>query len=134
MISNEALADRKWGRYPGLRRLFAKYPVPDGVYGWSSVSDNTSAWIGRLIEIVATIRANMKELEEIPQQPSEEAALLHELRTLRGELRHASDILTNLGDELNGALETLHKAAAAKEMETFMRKREADNEARRNRV
>jgi hypothetical protein len=134
MISNEALADRKWGRYPELRKLFEKHPVPPEVYGWTSVSDNTPARIGRLIEIVATIQANMKDLEAIAPQSTESYALFDELHALKREIRHTADILTNLGNELNGAVELLHKAAAAKERETIMRKREADNEARRNRV
>ena len=76
----------------------------------------------------------MKDLEAIAPQSTESSTLLDELHALKSEIRHASDILTNLGNELNGASEMLHKAAAAKEKETVMRKREADNEARRNKV
>jgi hypothetical protein len=117
MISNEALADRKWGRYPELRKLFEKHPVPPEVYGRTSVSDNTPARIGRLIEIVATIQANMKDLEAIAPQSKESSTLLDELHTLKSEIRHATNILTNLGNELNGAAELLHRAAAAQEDE-----------------
>jgi len=134
MISKEGLAERKWGRYPELRKLFEKHPVPPEVYGWSSVSDNTPARIGRLIEIVTTIQANMKDLEAIAPQSTESSTLLDELHALKSEIRHASDILTHLGNELNGAAEMLHEAAAAKEKETIMRKRATYNEARNSRV
>jgi hypothetical protein len=113
MISNEALAERKWGRYPELRKVFEKYPVPNGVYGWSSVSDNTPAWIGRLIEMVATIRSHEKELELVPRELVDPSRLFHDLHELRSEIRHASEFVAHLGAELDDAMQTVHAAATA---------------------
>jgi hypothetical protein len=117
MISNEALADRKWGRYPELRKLFEKHPVPSEVYGWSSVSDNAPARISRLIEVVATIREHAKELEVVPREVADPARLFHDLDELRSEIRGASKFIERLGTQLDEVLQAAHEAAAAQEDE-----------------
>ena len=117
MISKEGLAERKWGQYPELRKLFEKYPVPDGVYGWSSASDNASAWLARLIEIVATIREHAKELEVVPREVADPSRLFHDLHELRSEIRRASEFIAHLGTQLDEAMQAAHEAAAAQEDE-----------------
>lgn len=117
MISNEARAERKWGRYPELRKLFEKYPVPDGVYGWSSVSDNAPARIGRLIELVATVQAHAKELEAVPREVADPSKVFHELYQLRSEIRSASQFIAGLNEELDDAMQALHRAATAQKDE-----------------
>lgn len=110
MISNEARADRKWGHFPELRKLFEKYPVPMEVYGWSSVSDNMAAWIGRLIEIAATIDANAKELSEECLEPLDLNALSRDLEQLRGEIHSAAREIDRLDTQINTMGEVLHRA------------------------
>ena len=100
MISNEALADRKWGAFPELRKLFEQYPVPPDVYGHSSVSDNMASRIGRLIEIVATVEANTEKLSEEFLKAAEPKAILSDLERLHSFIRSASRSIEDLNDHL----------------------------------
>lgn len=115
MISHQGLAERKWGNFPELRKLFEQYPVPMEVYGWSSVSDNTAAWIGRLIEIAATINANAKELSEEILGSVDAAALSHDLEHLRGQIRCAAREIECLDARLHAMSEVLHRVYSLNE-------------------
>jgi hypothetical protein len=129
MISKEGLDERKWGHFPELRKIFEKYPVPDGVHGWTSVSDNTPAWIGRLIEIVATVRVHAEDLESIPQETADLAKLAEDLHELRAEIRHAAELVADLGAELDNPMQAVHRAAAAQEDEYHQKILAAKNAA-----
>jgi hypothetical protein len=48
MLTDHAIYERKWGRYPSLGRLLVAHQVPDHYYGWSSVSDNVFDWLDRV--------------------------------------------------------------------------------------
>jgi uncharacterized coiled-coil DUF342 family protein len=119
MISNEALAERKWGAFPELRKLFERYPVPPGVYGYSSVSDNMAAQIGRLIEVAATIKANADKLSEESLQVAEPSALLGDLDRLHGSIRNASKAIEDLNNSLKPMAAVAHRLREADEMEKY---------------
>ena len=56
MLTDKALRERKWGRYPSLDKLLGEQPVPSHYYGFSSVSDNVFGQLNRLAEVAVTIR------------------------------------------------------------------------------
>ena len=130
MISNEALAERKWGPFPELRKLFEQYPVPPDVYGHSSVSDNMAAWIGRLIEIAATVEANADKLSEESLQVTEPSALLSDLERLHGSIRSASKAIEDLNDRLKPMAAVAHRLREAAEMEKSRAYKAAQKQAK----
>lgn len=119
MISNEALAERKWGPFPELRKLLEQYPVPTNVYGPSSLSDNMAARIGRLIEIVATVEANTEKLSEEFLKTAEPTALLRDLERLHSFIRSASRSIEDLNDRLKPMAAVAHRLREAAEMEQY---------------
>ncbi len=129
MISNEALAERKWGAFPELRKLFEQYPVPTDVYGHSSVSDNMAAWIGRLIEIAATVEANAGKLSEVSLKVAEPSALLSDLERLHGSIRSASKAIEDLNDRLKPMVAATHRLREAAEMEKYRAYEQARKQA-----
>jgi len=122
MISNEALAERKWGPFPELRKLFEQCPVPIEVYGWSSVSDNTAAWIARLIEIAATIDVNAKALSEEILGSVDAAALSHDMEHLRSQIRCAAREIERLNARINTLGDVLHRVYSLNEDKLRIRK------------
>lgn len=129
MISNEALAERKWGPFPELRKLLEQYPVPTNVYGPSSLSDNMAARIGRLIEIVATVEANTEKLSEEFLKTAEPTALLRDLERLHSFIRSASRSIEDLNDRLKPMAAVAHRLREAAEMEQYRADKAAQYQA-----
>ena len=130
MISDQGLAERKWGDFPELRKLFERYPVPAGVYGWSSVSDNMATRIGRLIEIVATVEANTEKLGEEFLKAAEPNALLHDLERLHSFIRSESTRLEDLNNRLKPMVAATHRLREATEMERYRAYEAAQKQAK----
>lgn len=131
MISKEALAERKWGAFPELRKLFEQCPVPADVYGHSSVSDNMAAWIGRLIEIVATVEANTEKLSEEFLKTAEPTALLRDLERLHSFIRSASRSIEDLNDRLEPiTIEATRRLREAAENEKYRAYEKAQKQGR----
>jgi hypothetical protein len=130
MISNEALAERKWGPFPELRKIFEQYPVPTDVYGHSSVSDNMAARIGRLIEIAATVEANADKLSEESLKVAEPTALLSDLDRLHGFVRSASKTIEDLNNRLKPMAAVAHRLREATEMEKHLAYEAAQKQAK----
>lgn len=51
MLTDKALYERYWGRFPVLGRLLGDKKIPDHHYGFSSLSDNNFSYIQRQMEI-----------------------------------------------------------------------------------
>jgi hypothetical protein len=93
MLTNEALHERKWERYPSLGKLFGEHPVPSHYYGFSSVSDNVFSQLNRLAEVAVTIREHADSIQAVTD--SELVARLPEdLEHLEHELLGASRFFT----------------------------------------
>ncbi|MCB1209194.1 MAG: hypothetical protein KDK97_07705 [Verrucomicrobiales bacterium] len=56
MLTDKALHERKWGRFPSLDRVLGQHPVPSHHYGFTSVSDNIFSQLTRLLEVAATVQ------------------------------------------------------------------------------
>ena len=100
MISDKAYQDRKWGRYPELRKIFQSLPVPGSVYGWSSASDNLPGMITRQIELVATILENCALLAVAERSVPETHLALRELSEVRQELESTARRFLNLSEKV----------------------------------
>ena len=50
MLSPEGLRERRWGRFPALRKALEDKRIPDQHYGFTSVSDNMFDALQRLLE------------------------------------------------------------------------------------
>ena len=88
MLTDEAIHERKWGRYASLGKLLSERPVlPDGE-GFSSVSDNLLSRISRLAEVAVTIRENAASIRAV-MDAELALRLTEDLECLEGELRSA---------------------------------------------
>ena len=98
MLSNEALHERKWGRYPTLDRLLGHHSVPSHLYGPTSVSDNVFDRLTRLLEVAFTIKEHMESIRTVTD--AEICRLLDDLEHLEHELRVASRFLAEHADSI----------------------------------
>ena len=94
MLTNEALHERKWGRYPSLGTLLGAHPVPDHYYGWSSISDNVFSWLNRVAEVAVTTKEHAALLRETTD-PQLMQRLPEDLRALEHELESAARFFTD---------------------------------------
>lgn len=101
MISDEAYQDRKWGRYPELRKIFQSLPVPRSVYGWSSASDNLPGRITRQIEVLATIQENCELLAGAERSVPDTHLALRELSEVRQELESTARLFVDLSEKVH---------------------------------
>jgi hypothetical protein len=93
MLTNEALHERKWGRYPSLGRLLGEHPVPSHYYGFSSISDDLFSWLNRAAEVAVTVREHADSLRAVTD--AELAPRLpDDLGRLERELHEASRFFT----------------------------------------
>ena len=85
-----AVQERKWGKFPALRKILEGKELPHRYYGNSSISDNVFEKINRLIEISFLVQEN--ESEVLKRQ--EDKKLIQDLSQLENELRSMEEILT----------------------------------------
>ena len=108
MLTNEALHERKWGRYPSLGRLLGEHPVPSHYYGFSSVSDNLFSWLNRLAEVAVTAREHADSIRAVTD--AELATRLPEdLERLERELHEASRFFTEHAELVRGLCRDAHE-------------------------
>jgi hypothetical protein len=101
MLTDKALHERKWGRYPSLDKLLGEQPVPSHYYEFSSVSDNVFSQLNRLAEVAVTIREHADSIRAVTD--SELIARLPEdLGHLASELRRASLFFTEHAEFVRG--------------------------------
>jgi hypothetical protein len=105
MLTAEAYADRKWGRYAALRRLLETRRLPDSFFGPTSVSDNLFDWFHRTLEVSLLACECESEIQNAAETlgPTE---IIEDLRRVRDDL-HA---MRSRIDETSGRLERLQAA------------------------
>ena len=64
MLTESALYERKWGRFPELGRLLSHKQPSVRWTGPSSVSDNIFDQVRRLLEIYALVEDNSRDIEQ----------------------------------------------------------------------
>jgi hypothetical protein len=64
MLTERALYERKWSRFPELGKLLDGKCLSAKWTGYSSVSDNIFDQVARLLEIYAAVDDNSKEIEQ----------------------------------------------------------------------
>ena len=89
MLSPEALRERKWGRFPTLRKALEEKRLPDTYYGVSSTSDNLCEQYRRLIEIALLTNEHEQLVMDTAQVTGREH-MCRDLDELRRQLEHAS--------------------------------------------
>lgn len=88
MLTDEALHERKWGRYPSLARLLSERPaLPDG-QDFRSVSDSLLSQITRLAEVAETAQQNAATIRAVTDAETA-LRLTEDLERLEGGLRSA---------------------------------------------
>src|SRR6187397_682617 len=100
MLTDEALHERKWGRYPSLGRLLAEYAVPSGDYSFSSVSDNVFSWLNRLAEVAVTAREHADRIRSVTDAALA-SCLPNDLEHLEHELQTASRFFAEHAEIIN---------------------------------
>ncbi len=63
-LTEKALYERKWGRFPELGKLLSRQQLGVEWTGPSSASDNIFDQIQRLLQIYALVEENSKEIEQ----------------------------------------------------------------------
>ena len=89
MLTTKALEERKWGRFPALRKALDNKPFPGDCYGITSISDNLGNQIVRSLEIATLAREHAAAVRETAQAVGSER-MKRDLQTLEEELRWAS--------------------------------------------
>ena len=64
-LTEEAMWEREWERFPGLGRLLGAKQIPDRFFGFSSISDNAFDDIRRLMKISILVRKNPDQLRAL---------------------------------------------------------------------
>jgi hypothetical protein len=103
MLTDHAIRERKWGRYPSLRRVLEEKKVPDALYGLTSVSDNSFDWVNRLMNITILVdkyRADIKNA--VPTLGRDE--LSKDLYEIQSELESCSAYFSGLVDRIGSVL------------------------------
>ena len=84
MLTLDALEERKWGRFPTLRRILEGRGVPASHFGLTSVSDNVFDWFHRTLEVALTVTGNEPDITKEAHTSREE--LLADLRRVQDDL------------------------------------------------
>ena len=103
MLTNEALYKRKWGPYPSLGTLLGKHPVPEHLYGWSSISDNVFNRLTRVAEVALTTKEHAALLLDTTD-PQLIQRLPEDLHALESELQGAAHFFTEQAEVVRSLL------------------------------
>ncbi len=96
MLTNEAMEERKWGRFPSLRKALANKTPPPAYYGPTSASETISDEMGRLLEISAIAMEYRDYLKKNAENDGE---------------KHAVEDLLRLAERLDGISKYVRQAA-----------------------
>jgi len=99
MLTEEALRERMWGKFPALRQALEDKRVPDRYYGPTSVSDNLFAALHRSLEIAILAREHEVAVRETAEAVGREP-MYHDLDRLYWELQAASSFLREQADDV----------------------------------
>ena len=100
MLLESAYRERKWGRFPTLRKALEDKCIPDSYFGFTSVSDNIFDRLHRLVEIAILANEHNSVVRETAQSVGPEE-MYCDLDRLRGDLeaacsffkQHAEDVM-----------------------------------------
>ena len=92
MLSEEGFRERKWGRFPALRKALEDKSIPNSYYSPISVSDNTFEALHRLVEIAILAREHESVVRKTAQSvgPKE---MYRDLHLLQDELEGISSLI-----------------------------------------
>jgi len=124
MLTNEALHDRKWARFPALSSVLGEYPVPSHHYGFSSVSDNVFNQLTRLLEIASTVQQHADVVQAVTD--TEIAMRLpDDLNHLTNELQEASRLFAMHAEFVQRLCHDTHEQAVRLRCEIATKERNA---------
>ena len=92
MLTEEALQERLWGKYPSLRKHLQKKKIPNYYYGFSSVSDNIFNRISRLLEVTILVKEFLNIKEKMSNSNRE--GIVNDLERLLYELEDLRQFIT----------------------------------------
>ena len=100
-LTEEAKFERMWERYPMLGNLLGNKSISWKWYGASTASDNIYDRFNRLLQIVALVSDNTKELNElINSKELNSKEIDYELHLLGEELEDASNKILSMHNEI----------------------------------
>ncbi len=99
MLTEKASRERKWGRFPALRKALEDKRIPVSYYGPTSVSDNMFDALHRLIEIAILAREHESVIRETAQVVGPEE-MYRDLERLRGELEATSSFFKQQAEDV----------------------------------
>jgi hypothetical protein len=106
-LTEKAEFERMWGRYPKLGNLLGKKSISGKWYGASTASDNIFDRFNRLLQIVALVSDNTKELNElINSKELNSKEIDYELHLLGEELEDASNKIQLMRNEIKSIRRT----------------------------
>jgi hypothetical protein len=93
MLSDEGLRERRWGMFPTLRLALENRSLPDGYYGWTSISDNVFKRLPRVVEVGLLALESKDHIREVASKVGWDE-MHRDLDTLSSELRSIGELLT----------------------------------------
>jgi hypothetical protein len=106
MLTEEALRERKWGRFPALRKALEDKCIPNSYYGPTSVSDNVFGELNRLVEIAILAREHQSVVRDITQSVGREQ-MYRDLLQLRDDLGAASSFFKQQAEAIEAVCANL---------------------------
>lgn len=97
MLTEQASRDRKWAKFPLLRKALEGKPIPSSCYGPTSESDNMFEAPGRLVEIAVLAREHEFAVIETADEQGREG-MYRDLNELRLELEATSSFFRQQAD------------------------------------
>jgi hypothetical protein len=99
MLTAETYADRKWGRYPALRRALETQRLPDSLFGPTSVSDNLFDSFHRTLEVSLLACEWEPELKKAAQGTGL-TEIIEDLRSVVDDLQAMRSRIDEMSDRL----------------------------------
>jgi len=91
MLTEKALNERMWGKYPTLRKILEQKKIPDEYYGSTSVTDNIFDRNEGLLKLIILLVEFSKRNEELDSVSSEK--LIIELKSVMNEIDSYSEYM-----------------------------------------
>jgi hypothetical protein len=89
-----------WGNYPVLRKALEDKPIPDSLYGPTSISDNMLDVMVRLSTIATLISEYPQDVINIAQS-SGDGPMYHDLNRVEQELNSMASIFTRAARDIH---------------------------------
>ena len=122
MLTDQALYERNWSRYPSLGRLLAAHQFPDYYFGWSSVSDNVFDWLDRVAKTAVVTKEHAVILRGATD-PQLIKSLPDELHELGLELQAAARFFTEHAELVHSLLQEMCEREHQRHQEELQRRK-----------